>query len=59
MSIIVFKVIALIFQRIEGLVFNLPPRPATRMRWYTFRGLTRRSVTQLKCCTLRSPTSQY
>ena len=29
MPIIVFKVIALIFQSIEGLVFNLPPRPAT------------------------------
>src|SRR5215471_19848910 len=29
MTIVVLKVIALIFQRIERLIFDLPPRPAT------------------------------
>src|SRR5215472_3535680 len=29
MAVVVLKVIALIFQRIERLIFNLPPRPAT------------------------------
>src|SRR2546425_12796605 len=29
MAVVVLKVVALIFQRIERLIFNLPPRPAT------------------------------
>src|SRR5881628_155252 len=29
MSVVMLKVIALVFQRIEGLVFDLPPRPST------------------------------
>src|SRR6266852_3829429 len=29
MAIVVLKMVALIFQRIERLIFNLPPRPAT------------------------------
>ena len=29
MTVVVLKVIALIFQRIEGLIFDLPPRPPT------------------------------
>jgi len=31
MAVVVLKVVALIFQRIERLIFNLPPRPATGM----------------------------
>src|SRR2546426_4525110 len=29
MAVVVLKVVALIFQRIERFIFNLPPRPAT------------------------------
>src|SRR6266851_1572641 len=29
MAVVVLKVVALIFQRIERLIFHLPPRPAT------------------------------
>src|SRR5882724_7411203 len=29
MSVVVLKVVALMFQRIERFIFNLPPRPAT------------------------------
>jgi hypothetical protein len=29
MTVVVLKMVALIFQRIERLIFNLPPRPAT------------------------------
>ena len=59
MAVVVLKVIALIFQRIERLIFDLPPRPATAHEGYTLRLLTRRSVTQLKCWTLSLPISQY
>ena len=52
MSVVLRHVRALVFQRLEGRVCDLPPRPPPRMRWYPFRVHTRRSVPQRPCWTL-------
>ena len=52
MPVVVLKVLALVFQRIEGFVFDLPPGSSPSHETKDVARVTRKSVTQLKCWTL-------